>query len=188
MKAQAIITAVATAALALVMVPMSAVAQNAPKANVAAANAPKKSPKEMLVGSWTLLLVDNQHPDGTSTPVYGPNPMGTVIFTTDGHYSLQIMRNSRPKFASNNRLTGTTDEDKAAVQGMISHFGRYDIDEAGKTITFHIEGSSFPNWDSMHQKRAITALSADALTWTNPTPAAPSSDTVNTLLAWRRLK
>ncbi len=111
------------------------------------ASAQQKSIKDQVIGAWTLLLADNIKDDGAHVPGYGPNPVGSLIFTADGHYSLQIIRYGRPAFAAKNRMAGTADENKAAVQGMISHFGTYTVDEAGEAITFRIEASSFPNWD-----------------------------------------
>ena len=150
------------------------------------ASAQQKSIKDQIVGTWTLLLSDNIKDDGTHVPIYGPNPEGTVIFTADGHYSLQILRHGRPAFASKDRLKGTADENKAAVQGMISHFGTYAIDEAGKAITLRIEASSFPNWDATSQKRPITAITDEVLTYNNPTPA--TSGYVRAELAWKKAK
>jgi len=150
------------------------------------ASAQQKSIKDQIVGTWTLLLSDNIKDDGTHVPVYGPNPEGTVIFTADGHYSLQIIRHGRPAFASKDRLKGTADENKAVVQGMISHFGTYAIDEAGKAITLRIEASSFPNWDGTSQKRPITAITDDVLTWNTPAPSAAGY--VRAELAWKKAK
>ena len=182
----------ALAALGLAILPVPGHAQNAQQRPPAAANpapapaAQPKSMKEALVGTWSLLIDDDVQADGSHVPSMGPNPMGTVIFTADGHYSLQIIRANRPKFAANSRLKGTADENKAAIQGMISHFGTYSINEGDKTLTIRIEGSSFPNWDGTTQKRMITSLTAgDELTWTNPTPSggAPRAE-----LAWKWVK
>jgi hypothetical protein len=148
--------------------------------------AQQKSIKDQIVGTWTLLLSDNVKDDGTHVPGYGPNPEGTVMFTSNGHYSLQIIRHGRPAFASKNRLAGTADENKAAVEGMISHFGTYAIDEAGKSITFRIEASSFPNWDATVQKRPVTAITDDVLTWITPMPSA--SGYAHSELAWKKAK
>ena len=183
----------AVAAFGLAMSPVAGHAQNAQQRPPAAeqkppapANAQPKSLKEQLVGSWNLLIVDDVGPDGTHVPSYGPNPLGTAIFTADGHYSVQIVRAARPKFAANNRLKGTPDENKAAVQGAIAHFGTYAVNDADKTLTLRIEGSSFPNWDGTQQKRLITSLTAgDEVTWTNPTP---SSGAVRSELAWKWAK
>src|SRR5215467_5781321 len=135
------------------------------------AGAQQKSTKDLIVGTWTLLLADYVKDDGTHVPGFGPNPDGSLIFTADGHYSLQIIRYGRPAFASKDRLKGTADENKAAVQGMISHFGTYTVDEANKTVTFRIAGSSFPNWDETTQKRAVTALTDEVLTYNTPAPS-----------------
>jgi hypothetical protein len=128
---------------------------------------PAKGLKDQLVGAWTLLLADGVRPDGTQVPNFGPNPIGTLIFTPGGRYSLQIMRVvNRAPFGSNNRDTGTADENKAVAQGTISHFGTYTVDEAGKTIDFRVEGSSFPNWENTNQKRLITAITSRSAFWT----------------------
>jgi hypothetical protein len=182
----------ALAALGLAILPVLGHAQNAQQRPPAAANpapapaAQPKSMKEALVGTWSLLIDDDVQADGSHVPSMGPNPMGTVIFTADGHYSLQIIRANRPKFAANSRLKGTADENKAAIQGMISHFGTYSINEGDKTLTIRIEGSSFPNWDGTQQKRLITSLTAgDELAWTTP---MPSSGAARSEVAWKWAK
>ena len=49
-------------------------------------------------------------PDGTQIPNYGPNPRGMIMFSPEGRYSSQIMRDiGRPNFAANDRLKGTPD-------------------------------------------------------------------------------
>jgi len=99
---------------------------------------------------------------------------------------VQIFRHGRPAFASKDRLAGTADENKAAVQGMISHFGTYTVDEAGKMIAFRVEASSFPNWDATSQKRAITAITDEVLTYNAPAPSTPGY--VRAELAWKKAK
>ena len=53
------------------------------------------------------------------------------------------------------------------MQGSIAYFGTYSVSETDKVITFHLEGSTFPNWKGADQKRFIK-LSGDELTWTVP--------------------
>ena len=50
----------------------------------------------------------------------------------------------------------TPEENEALVQGSNSHFGKYSVDEPGKTITFNIAHASFPNWEGTIQKRSYT--------------------------------
>jgi Lipocalin-like domain len=175
MHRSSILSMAAIMGLALLLPQGSAVAQ-------------PKSLKDQLVGTWTLLLADDVKADGTQVGAYGPNPIGSVIFTPDGHYALQIVRSNRPKFAANDRQKGTPDEYKAMAQGMNSHFGTYTINDADKILTMRVEGSSFPNWAGVQQKRQITAVTADVLTWTNPTPTSAASGTVRAELAWKRAK
>jgi len=166
----------ATTALGFALIGSGAVAQQKPI-------------KDQLVGAWTLLLDDGINPDGTHVPTFGPNPAGTLIFTPNGRYSLQIMRViSRGPFASNNRDAGTPEENKAVSQGTISHFGTYTVDEGGKTVSFHVEGSSFPNWEHTIQKRLVTAITDEVLTYTNPTSSTPGQGFTHTELAWKKLK
>ena len=166
----------AVAAFGLAMLPVSGHAQNAQQRPPAAANTEPKAPapapksmKEALVGSWSLLIDDAVKPDGTHAPNFGPNPMGIAIFGADGHFAVMIARAGRPKFASNNRATGTADENKAAVAGANAFFGSYTLNEADKTLTMRVEGATYPNLEGTTQKRTITSLTAgDELTWTNP--------------------
>src|ERR1700757_5121848 len=67
-----------------------------------------------------------------------------------------------PKFASNNRETGTAEENKAIVQGSIAYFGTYTVSETDKTISYHIESSTFPNWNGADRKASFN-ISGDEL-------------------------
>jgi hypothetical protein len=151
--------------------------------------AQQKSMKDQLVGTWTLLLSDGVKADGTHVPEFGPNPSGTLMFSPNGHYSVEIMRANLPKFASNNRDKVTTDESKAVAQGTLAHFGTYSVNEADKSFNLRIEASSFPNWNGTQQKRSITALTDDVLTYNVPNPAgATAPDITHVELVWRRAK
>jgi lipocalin-like protein len=136
----------------------------------------QKPLKEQLVGAWTLV--------SASSGMWGSDPKSLLIFTDNGRYSLSIMRSDRAKFASNNRALGTPEENKATVQGTSTHFGAYSVNEADRTITFHVESASFPNWNGSDQKRPVT-LAGDELRYTTPAPSGGSSPDQ---LVWRRIK
>jgi hypothetical protein len=137
-----------------------------------------------VVGTWDYVSAETVAPDGKRSPTFGPNPKGIVVFEANGHYALIVTRSDQPKFASNNRLQGTPEENKAIVQGSISHFGTYVVNEADKTITFHIQTSTFPNWNGMDQKRPFT-VSGDELKYTVPA-ASGGGGTADVVL--KRLK
>jgi Lipocalin-like domain len=134
----------------------------------------QKTLNEQLAGAWTYVTVDTVRPDGSRTPMYGPNPQGLVIFDGHGHYALVNSRADLPKYVSNDRMQGTAEEYKAVVHGSIAHFGTYTVNEADKTITFHIDTSTFPNWNGVEQRRPFT-LSGDDLRWTTPAASGGGS-------------
>jgi len=136
-----------------------------------------------LVGTWTLVSVTLEE-DGKKTDMYGPDPLGQVIFDPNGYFSIMFIRSDVPKFASTNREAGTAEENKAAVQGSIAYYGTYSVSENGKVVTYHIEGSTFPNWRGTDQKRLVK-ISGDELTVSNP---APSTGFGNAWSAWKRAK
>lgn len=117
-----------------------------------------------IVGTWVLTAADKLLPDGTRVSDYGQNPHGLVIFTEDGHYSVQIYRGDRVKFASGDRLKGTPEEYRAIALEMSVHFGTYTVDAAKHTLSFHIDRASTPNQDDTTQVRAYE-MQGDVLSW-----------------------
>ena len=128
-----------------------------------------------FVGTWTLVssVISKE---GTKIDTFGPNPSGTVMFGSDGHYALIFLRSDLPKVASGNRTSATPDEAQAIARGSIATFGTYTVE--GKTIVIHIQGATFPNWNGAEQHRAFS-LSGDELTYTSPgTTGVPTQVTV----------
>jgi hypothetical protein len=136
-----------------------------------------------LVGTWTLLAADVQHSDGTRTQDYGHSPKGLLLIDAQGHYSLQIFKAERPRFASDAKSTGTPAEYEAAVMGSSTHYGTLDVDPVKAILIFHIESASFPNWEGTEQRR-IYELKDDELSYR--VAARPNGDTP--ISVWRRLK
>jgi hypothetical protein len=96
--------------------------------------------------------------DGKKIDAFGPNPRGSLILTPDGRFSIIIMRTNLPKFASNNRLKGTPNDNQAIVHGSFAFFGSYElVSEKEQMVSLQIEGSTFPNWDGENQKRIMIA-------------------------------
>ena len=138
---------------------------------------------QSLVGSWTLVSSVVEQ-GGNRIEPFGSNPKGALIFDAGGTYVAMIARAGLPKFATDNRLAGTADENKAVVTGSIAHFGSYAVNAADKTITFRIATSTHPNWDGTEQKRAYT-LAGDELKYTVGSAAVGGGTAT---LVWRRAK
>ena len=135
-----------------------------------------------IVGTWVLTKAERLLPDGTCVSDYGDNPHGLVVFTADGYYSVQIYRAERLKFSSGDKRKGTADEYKEASLSTSVHFGRYTLDSAKHTITFHIDRSSFPNQDDTTQIRPYE-MNGDELSW----KVAPRPDGSIPITALRRV-
>jgi lipocalin-like protein len=132
-------------------------------------SAERKTDKERLVGTWILESLTRGEGADQTEP-YGPNPIGTMMVDAGGRFSITVVRSDLPRFASDNRMTGTPSENAAVVQGCIAYFGTYTIDEATHVITVNVEGSTFPNFIGGTQTR-ILSFSGDEMTYHNPTPS-----------------
>ena len=138
---------------------------------------------QQIQGSWILVSIYNEQ-DGKKIEPFGSKPKGSLILTPDGRFSMILMRASLPKFASNNRVKGTTEENQAVVQGSLAHYGSYAVaSEKEHTVNLRNEGSTFPNWDGQDQKR-VWIVKGDELTVTNPTASVGGV----AYLVWKRAK
>jgi hypothetical protein len=143
----------------------------------------KKFNPAKLVGSWTVVSITNTAPDGKATQTYGAGD-GVLVFDRSGHFVQVLARADVPKFASNNRNTGTADENKAVVQGSLAIYGTYAVSPKDGTLTLHVERSSYPNWNGSDQKRIVTGLTATELKWDIPAPSVGGSSSA----VWKRTK
>ena len=149
------------------------------------ATAQAKRFKDRLVGAWTLAAVAGERADGSRFEPFGAAPKGIIIFTDDGHFSLFQSTGAVPRIAANDRAKATADEATAIVREAIAYYGTYTLNEAEKTLSVTLDGSTFANLlGGPEQKRIITSLTADELRFTNPrTPAG-----VTLLTVWNRAK
>ena len=132
-----------------------------------------------FVGTWKLIAADKILPDGTRVPDYGTQPHGLAIFTADGYFTVEVFRDVRVKFASNDRAKGTLEEYKDASLSASCLFGTYSIDPASSKVTMKIDRATFPNYDETTQVRAYE-LKGDTLSW--KVPARPDGSIPITVL------
>jgi hypothetical protein len=138
--------------------------------------------KDDLVGTWKFISSTSQRDDGSAT--WGHNPTGSLIFTENGRFSMQIMRSDRPTYKSNTRMRGSLIENQATTRGTLSYFGTYEVSEPNRLLTLHIESSSFPNLNDTDQKRVLSLVNND-LKLENP---SPSRGRPPTFQVWERVK
>ena len=127
--------------------------------------------QNQLIGTWDFVVAQVRAPDGKISFPFGESPKGMLVFTPDGRFMQIHVASDVPKIASNNRLTGTPQEYAEIMRRSLSVFGTYTVDDAKKTVTYHIVSSSFPNWEGEAQTRTIDKLTADEFVNTNPNVA-----------------
>ena len=134
-----------------------------------------------LVGTWTLESDATTTTDGRTIQPFGANPNGIAIFDSAGHFAIINSRPDLPKFASNNRMRGTAEENEAIVHGSFAFFGTYSVTNG--VIVQHIEGGTWPAWNGTDQKRTVTSFMGDEQTWTTVPSFGGRSE-----LRWKRMK
>src|SRR5258708_33948651 len=82
-----------------------------------------------LEGTWIMTSAYEILADGTRTTNYGERPHGLMMVDKVGHYSIQIFRPNRPKFASGDKRRGTPEEYREAVLGASTNTGRVGVDQ-----------------------------------------------------------
>jgi Lipocalin-like domain len=87
------------------------------------------SASEKLIGAWHLVHIDALGLDGKSMEI--PQPSGVLIYTRDGHMSVQLMYPTSAIAISNEYV----------LNGYEASFGSYDLDEAKHMLTHHVQGS-----------------------------------------------
>jgi hypothetical protein len=108
--------------------------------------------KNNVAGIWhlTSAYMDDH---GTRINAFGSHPSGMLIFTEDLRFIVVINNPDIPKFASGDRLVGTSEEYKAAVVNSLAVYGTYTIDENGDFLEEHVVGSTFQNMNGTSRGR-----------------------------------
>jgi Lipocalin-like domain len=138
-----------------------------------------------FVGTWSLVSIQYVDKDGGRVDAFGPGAKGMLVFDAGGRFATQVMAANRPRFVSNNRMTGTPEENKAVSQGVVAYFGTYTVDEPNHIVTLHIEQSSFPNWNRTDQQRKFV-FTGDELRYTAAVSTANPAESAE--LVWRRAR
>ena len=94
--------------------------------SAAAQNHAPVSDKERLIGAWRLVSIT-----GPDRKPVSDVPQGMLIYTRDGHMSVQLMYPEAANVQSNEYVRN----------GYEASFGSYDVNEATHVLTHHVQGS-----------------------------------------------
>ena len=147
------------------------------------ASAEARSPNQVL-GTWRMMTAQID-PDGKNLPAYGDKPHGLLVFTEDMHFIEVLTDANIPKFASNVRGQGTTEENRAAMAGSIGFFGTYTVDKDGVFSGNRVEASTFPNWIGQVRTRKELRLVVDG---DRMTENFQRPDGTRIRIIWQRVK
>jgi hypothetical protein len=131
-----------------------------------------------FVGTWSLERIERRGPDGQVLAEPLDDRLGYLIYDASGYMGVAIMRPGREPYSEDDP---TADEALALFGSYTSYFGRFTVDEAGESVTHHVEESLNPRGTGSDYTR-IYAFADDRLTLRPP----PAADGSTTHLTWLR--
>ncbi|HZS04606.1 MAG TPA: lipocalin-like domain-containing protein [Blastocatellia bacterium] len=137
-----------------------------------------------FVGSWKLLSAVYER-DGRTAYPFGREPVGLLIYDDVGNMAVQIMRLNRDDAPRAKTSEGDRAEKRASFEGYLAYFGGYEINEAEKTVSHYVRGSTLPHWVGSVQKRAYE-FSGNWLTLS--APATSDKSGAEAVLVWERIE
>ncbi len=135
-----------------------------------------------LIGAWGYVSGYTITPDGERLDQFGEHPQGIFIILPSHLYSHIVMKPDLPKVKSGLLKETAPGEQETLAEGVLAHYGTWQVDEDRGTLTVHIEKSSFPNFDGIQQTRLVTILDKDTLEYVNTTSSTgPGAKVVSRL-------
>ncbi|MEO9386947.1 lipocalin-like domain-containing protein [Chromobacterium phragmitis] len=150
----------------------------------------------LIVGSWELQSYFKRDDEGGMEYPMGEHPSGLIMYSQDGHMSVQIMLANRPRFHSDQLHEKTAEEVSQAARGYFAYSGLYEIEvlESAEQpdgevvhglVTHHMVNSLFPNWEGRSLIRQMR-LQDDLLELSTCQAGMYKGRMMTTHLVWRR--
>lgn len=123
-----------TTYLAMASVALAACAASTQRPDTSArAENERSTAQSALIGSWHLLWLELPGPDGALRRI--SDATGSLIYTPDGHVSVQVMYAR----ASDTPSSGPVQYAQGGYEGS---FGRYVVDASTQTVTHRYDGTN----------------------------------------------
>lgn len=141
---------------------------------------------EQLVGAWELVSYEarRNNEEQTVHPL-GDDASGYVMYTPDGHVSVQIMRSGRSSYQVAGPGEGTAAELAEAAAGYLAYSGSYRVID-NSVVVHEIDVSLLPNWVGASLRRKVT-LDGRRLELITITPILIDGSPHTAVLAWDRV-
>jgi hypothetical protein len=95
-----------------------------------------------FIGGWQLVSCLETRPDGVVTEPIGPNPVGQIMYSEDGHMTAHLLPGGEPRDPS--------------WRDYIGYFGRFSVDPGKGVVTHHVVGASDKPMIGTDQPRHFT--------------------------------
>lgn len=153
-------------------------------ATMAAAAGAGESPRNPLIGTWTLVSTVITRPDGTTyaDPQVGPNPKGYMIYSDANRMCAQFTNPSRPAWKS--VAEPTHEELRSMIDFMGAYCARYEVNVKEGYVLHHVEIDRVPNLSTGTRKRYFK-LDGDRLVLTAD---PPPQGTAGLTITWQRVR
>jgi hypothetical protein len=136
-----------------------------------------------LVGTWRLVSNTLEElPSGTRSDLFGPNPIGYIMYGADGRMMILQVRQERPVPAGA-AVTGA--EAEALFRSLIAYGGTYTI--SGDVITHHVDISWNQSWTGTEQVRHFKFEGNRVELATDPSPDPIHGKMSVRRLVWEKL-
>jgi len=106
-----------------------------------------------LIGAWRLVSFEMRDDDGNVTYPYGPDAVGYILYSNDGHVAVEMMAAHRAPFADGDTLGGTDAERAEAATTYRSYCARWEW--LGDRVRHHFLASLYPNRTGTTEERYI---------------------------------
>jgi len=142
--------------------------------------------RDQLIGIWKLVSYEFRLADGIVLRPMGQGVQGILIYDASGTMALQVVDPERPRFTTEDWMSGTAEEAKAALDGFMAYYGTFEVLEFKTSIVHHIAHSSFPNWSGIDREQFFE-LKGDRLTLMT-LPMTMSKEQLVGQLVWQKIK
>ncbi len=137
-------------------------------------------PREGVVGAWSLVTFDTDERGGAFKPRFGQDPVGYLLYTTDGHMAAVLAGTHRPELKSPSGSSSTEEQRTQSLANFLAYAGRYDI--RGDRVFHHVDVSVFTNLMGTTLERQFK-IEGDLLTIRTVPPEIWGSSNI---LVWKR--
>jgi hypothetical protein len=169
------------AAMTALTMGFSPTSAQAPASHHADAQA-HSSMNERIVGAWRLVEVYEENENGEDIAVFGTNPEGQFIASSDGHFSFQIVSGEGRQLGRYKQVIAVR-ESSSGLREALTYFGTYSLDETKSTLTLQPRYCLFRSCDNTSRKTSVEIID-DYLVFTSVLGPSPTGSFYSRL-TWR---